>query len=306
MIKKAIFLFFSIVINSYSQEAQLFLSETFEGLPNVRDFSMSNHKNEIYFTVESYRKEYSFIAFIKKENKEWSKPKVANFSGKFKDLEPFLSPDGLKLFFVSNRTQDSKSIKKDTDIWYVSRKTIDDEWSKPIRLDGVINTDADEFYPSVTNAGDLFFTAEYKDTKGKEDIYVSRFIDGKYTNPVSLDVAINSEKYEFNAYVSPNEDLIVFTSYGRKEDLGNGDLYISKKVNGKWLPAQHMGNKLNSKSIDYCPYVDTEKDILYFTSGRSEVPKHLDKKYTLDEILAKISLMPNGLSRIYTIPLNKN
>lgn len=307
MIKKAIFLFFSIVINSYSQkEVQLFLPETFVGLPNVRDFSMSNYKNEIYFTIESYRKEFSFIAFIKKENEGWSKPEVASFSGKFKDLEPFLSPDGLKLFFASNRTQDSKSIKNDTDIWYVSRKTINDEWSEPIRIEGAINTDLNEFYPCVTNAGDLFFTAEYKNTKGKEDIYVSRFIAGKYTTPVSLDETINSEKYEFNAYVSPNEDLIVFTSYGRKEDLGNGDLYISKKLNGKWLPAQHMGSKINSKNIDYCPYIDTEKGILYFTSGRSEIPMCLDKKYTVDEFLAKISLMPNGLSRIYTIPLNKN
>lgn len=306
--KKHLFLIFLFAYQfSFSQKATPFLPELFKGFPNVRDFSMSKNQDEIYFTVESYLKEYSFIAFTKKINGKWSKPKVANFSGKFKDLEPFLSPDGLKLFFASNRKNNTdNNVKNDIDIWYVTRESANKKWSQPINIGSVINTNADEFYPSVTNTGDLFFTAQYKSSKGKEDIYVSRFVNGKYTKPKSLSNTINTEKYEFNAFVAPDESFIVFTSNGRDNHLGRGDLYISKKdKNNNWTTAKHLGNNINSKKLDYCPFVDITNNILYFTTSKSLIKNKFSEKRNLSEILDYINTNPNGLSRIYKISLTE-
>ena len=306
--KKLLSLFLiTFTLNTFAQKPELFLPELFSELPNVRDFSMSKNQDEFYFTIESYLKEYSFIAFSKKINGKWQKPEVVSFSGKYKDLEPFLSPNGLQLFFASNRKDNtSGEIKKDIDIWYVTRKTMSDEWSHPINIGTNVNTNADEFYPSVTEKGDLFFTAEYKDnTTGKEDIYVSRLIDGVYTKPIPLNNGVNSEKYEFNAFVSPDESFIIFTSYGRKDDLGKGDLYISKKGNNnEWLPATHLTN-VNSNKLDYCPFVDLQTNTIYFTSNPSTINKILPSKMKLKEFLNYINSTPNGLSRIYTLPFNE-
>ena len=306
--KKLLSLFLiTFTLNTFAQKPELFLPELFSELPNVRDFSMSKNQDEFYFTIESYLKEYSFIAFSKKINGKWQKPEVVSFSGKYKDLEPFLSPNGLQLFFASNRKDNtSGEIKKDIDIWYVTRKTMSDEWSHPINIGTNVNTNADEFYPSVTEKGDLFFTAEYKDnTTGKEDIYVSRLIDGVYTKPIPLNNGVNSEKYEFNAFVSPDESFIIFTSYGRKDDLGKGDLYISKKGNNnEWLPATHLTN-VNSNKLDYCPFVDLQTNTIYFTSNPSTINKVLPSKMKLKEFLNYINATPNGLSRIYTLPFNE-
>lgn len=306
--KKLLSLFLiTFTLNTFAQKPELFLPELFSELPNVRDFSMSKNQDEFYFTIESYLKEYSFIAFSKKINGKWQKPEVVSFSGKYKDLEPFLSPNGLQLFFASNRKDNtSGEIKKDIDIWYVTRKTMSDEWSEPINIGTNVNTNADEFYPSVTEKGDLFFTAEYKDnTTGKEDIYVSRLIDGVYTKPIPLNNGVNSEKYEFNAFVSPDESFIIFTSYGRKDDLGKGDLYISKKGNNnEWLPATHLTN-INSNKLDYCPFVDLQTNTIYFTSNPSTINKILPSKMKLKEFLNYINSTPNGLSRIYTLPFNE-
>ena len=290
-----------------AQEPEIFSPELFNGLPNVRDFSINKSGNEFYFTVESFAKEYSFIAFSKKVNGRWSKPEAVSFSGQHKDLEPFLSPDGLKLFFATNRINNNSSeTKKDMDIWYVTRNTLVDDWSKPKSISSIVNTSKDEFYPSVTNKGDLFFTASYKNSKGKEDIYVSRFINNAYTKPISLSSAVNSEKYEFNAYVSPNEKFIIFTSYGRKDDLGRGDLYISKKDNdNNWLPAEHLKKGINTKKLDYCPFVDNQNNTLYFTSSKSSIPKSFKKRRNMKEIINYINANPNGLSRIYKVSLNK-
>ncbi|MEE4001723.1 hypothetical protein V1T75_15360 [Tenacibaculum sp. FZY0031] len=304
--KKVGYLFLFISCVSFAQKPQLFLPELFNELPNIRDISISKNQNEFYFTIETYLKEYSFIAYSKKINGKWQKPKVASFSGQYKDLEPFLTPDGLQLFFASNRkNNDSGEVKKDMDIWYVTRKSLSSNWSEPINIGSPINTPADEFYPSVTKKGDLFFTAEYENSKGKEDIYVSRFINGVYTKPVSLNSGVNSEKYEFNAFVAPDESFIIFTSYGRKDDLGSGDLYISKKgSNNKWLPAEHLTN-LNSKKLDYCPFVDLVNNKIYYTTSKSNISNKLTKKRNFNEIIDFIKNSPNGLSRIYVTNFHK-
>jgi hypothetical protein len=306
MKKSFLFIFFLTQI-IFAQEPKVFLPELFNGLPNVRDFSLNKNNDEFYFTVESYVKEYSFIAFSKKIKGKWTAPKAASFSGQHKDLEPFLSPDGLKLFFASNRVNNNSSeIKKDMDIWYVTRKSLIGDWSAPKNIGPMINTSADEFYPSVTSKGDLYFTASYENTKGKEDIYVSRFVNNSYTKPTSLSNNINSEKYEFNAFIAPDESFIIFTSYGRKDDLGRGDLYISRKgKENQWLPAEHLANGINTKKLDYCPFVDISNNILYFTSSKSAIPKSFEERKKLKEIINYINTTPNGLSRIYKVSLNK-
>lgn len=287
----------------FSQTPELVFPKHFGEFPHVRDFAMNSEQNEVYFTVESYKKEYSFIAVMRKENNKWSTPKVASFSGMYKDLEPFLSPDGLKLFFASNRVDNtSKEVKKDIDIWYVERSSVKDEWSKPKNIGPVINTKANEYYPSVTEKGDLFFTAEYKSSRGKEDIYVSRLVNGAYTKPVSLGTGVNSEKYEFNAFVAPDESFIIFTSYGRKDDLGGGDLYISYKgKKNTWLPAKNLGKDINSTKIDYCPFVDFKTGELYFTSDKNELKKSFPSKRNIAELKKALKNGKNGLSKIYKV-----
>ena len=297
-----------IVTSSISaQKIERTMTSVFDQFPHVRDFAITQNKDEVYFTVESYKKEYSFIAFVKKVGDTWSAPKVASFSGHYKDLEPFLSPDGLKLYFASNRVDNqSKGVKKDVDIWYVERTSTASNWSSPKNIGAVINTDANEFYPSVTENGDLFFTAAYKDALGKEDIYVSRLVNGNYTKPVPLSANVNSEKYEFNAFVSPDESFILYTSYGRKDGYGRGDLYISfKDKNNQWTPAKNLGKEINSNQIDYCPFVDLKTNTLYFTSDKNRVPKSFSSSKTIDELMQVLKVDANGLGRIYQTDISK-
>src|SRR5205085_478096 len=155
---------------------------------------------------------FSTILVRKKKGNNWSSPEVASFSGMFSDLEPAFNHDGSKLFFCSNRPTTGDQ-KKDYDIWVMDKSG--SGWSTPRNLGPAINTSADEYYPSVGITGNLYFTAEYTDKAvGKEDIYVSKWVDGAYQASVALDTAVNSKVFEFNAFVSPDEKFIIFTSYG--------------------------------------------------------------------------------------------
>lgn len=279
----------------------LYLPLLHEDFPKVRDFAKSPSGNEIYFSVASYKNELSFIFYITQSEGKWSKPKLAGFSGSYNDIEPAFSPDGLKMYFSSKRPiSDSSSEPKDYDIWYVERENESDAWGKPQNVGSPVNTKENEFYPSVSKSGNLYFTGKREDVKGGEDLYVSYPEKGKHTTPVNLGDSINSEKFEFNAYVAPDESFILFSSFGRPDGYGGGDLYISyRNAAGHWGKAQNLGNKINSKALDYCPFYDAENELLYFTSQRSNYPKYLEGSIDEAKIIKLLSQKENGLDKIY-------
>ncbi|NHN26246.1 hypothetical protein FIA58_011210 [Flavobacterium jejuense] len=266
---------------------------------NCRDLAISKNQDEVYFTLQSSNEEVSRILYTKKVKNKWTKPQLAIFSSNHRDIEPFLSHDDLRLYFASNRPlSDTVTKSKDYDIWYVERKTITENWSKPINLGMPINTDKDEFYPSVALNGNIYYTSENENSFGKDDIFVSHWKNDKYTKPENLGTAINSNGYEFNAFIAPDESFLMFTAYNRKDGLGSGDLYISyKSKDGNWEIAKNLGNQINSTAMDYCPFYDTNTGILYFTSRRNLVTNKPFK--TTDEFEKEINQYKNGFSRIY-------
>ena len=246
---------------------------------NTRDLALSQNQDEVYFTIQNTNEEVSVIAFSKKENKKWTEPKLINFTGKFRDIEPFLSSDGLKLYFSSNRPlHDSISKPKDYDIWYVERTNLKSDWSTPKNLGSPVNTSNNEFYPSLAKNGNLYFTSDGSKSLGKDDIFFSKWENNTYSEPTTLGLNINSAGYEFNAFVSPDEKILIFTGYNRTEGFGSGDLFISyKEINGNWEKAKNMGSEVNSTLMDYCPFYDAktdlEKEINKYENGLSRIYK---------------------------------
>lgn len=265
-----------------------------------RDFALSPDGTEILYTLQSPQGMFQTILQMKKQaNGSWSRPEVAAFAGKYSDLEPAFTADGKKLFFASNRPVSGTEIK-DFDIWVVEKEN--GKWGAPKNIGAPVNTAADEFYPSITKSGNLYFTAAYKNAIGKEDIYLAKWENGKYSEPAPMDTAINSKTYEFNAFVSPDEDFIIFTSYGRNDDKGRGDLYMSiKDETGKWQPAKNLVS-INSEKLDYCPFVSFDKKSLFFTSERTELKKsYPDKAIKVDELARLFTSAQNGGGDIYRV-----
>lgn len=270
-----------------------------------RDFAINPNKDEIFFSINIQRINFGTIVCMKKNNGKWSNPEVASFSGKYSDLEPAFSPDGKKLFFASTRPVDSTDSSKDFDIWYVEIQK-NGQWSSPRHTGDSVNSAGNEFYPSVAQNGNLYITASLPDSKGKEDIYLCKYINGQYSKPVSLDTTINSNLFEFNAYIAPDESYIIFSSFGRQDGYGGGDLYISKKQsNGEWTKAQNMGEKINSEKLDYCPFVDFEQKFLYFTSEKTHINNPASEKMTYKKLTEILQQPKNGQGDIYVVSMEK-
>jgi WD40-like Beta Propeller Repeat len=280
------------------------LAEGFISTPmNERDFALSPDGTEIYYTISTPQSTFQTIVFSRKnKNGKWSKPEVVSFAGKFSDLEPALSADGKRLYFASNRPAEGNK-PKDFDIWMVERNG--NTWGEPQNAGDVVNTESDEFYPSITKSGNLYFTAQYKEGVGREDIFMAAWKKDHFEKPVALDTAVNSKGYEFNAFVDPDEQFILFTGYGRKDDAGRGDLYMCvKDADGKWLPSKNL-MFLNSSRLDYCPYVSPDKKILFFTSERALLPTSFEIKTTYDKIQQINKSTMNGSGNIYWVSFEK-
>jgi hypothetical protein len=262
-----------------------------------RDFTISPAGDEIFFTVQQLNL-VSVVMSSTKRNGKWSEPFVASFSGIYNDLEASFTSDGNRLFFSSNRPTSIGDSTNDYNIWYTEKKN--GLWSDPVPLDSVVNSEKDEFYPSVAKTGNLYFTTQIETGKGKEDIVMCEFKDGHYLQPASLPEAINSKGYEFNAFVDPDEQYILFTAYGRSDDKGHGDLYLSVKKDGQWQPAVNLAN-INSVSLDYCPFVTWDKKYLFFTSSRASYKSPFDKKQSTSDLKKGLSNAGNGLDDIYWV-----
>ncbi|MGB5007486.1 MAG: hypothetical protein WBO39_11160 [Ferruginibacter sp.] len=293
-----------IGLNQPPEVAEIFGKDFISTGISERDFALSPDGTELFYTIQSPQGIFQTIVYSKKDSKgNWSKPEVAPFAGRFSDLEPAFTADGKKLFFSSNRPLSGSEIK-DFDIWVVEKEK--DKWGEPRNLGSPVNTKEDEFYPSITKTGNLYFTAAYKNGIGKEDIFMVKWENGKYGETVVLDTAVNSKMYEFNAFVSPDEDFIIFSSYGRKDDMGRGDLYMSMKdASGNWQPAKNL-SQLNSAKLDYCPFVSFDKKILFFTSERTNIKNaYPDKPVMIDDLIEYFTSPQNGGGDIYWISFDK-
>ena len=284
--------------------ASLFGTEIISTNLYERDMALSPDGQEIFYTLQSPQGVFSTIMYMRRTSSgAWSSPEVASFSGQFSDMEPAFASDGRTLFFVSNRPIRGDSLK-DFDIWTIQKK--DGSWESPKNLGSPVNTSENEFYPSLASNGNMYFTANYSKGKGKEDIYMAKWESDHYGEPFSLDEPVNSNLYEFNAFIDLDEKFIIFTSYGRKDDKGRGDLYISfKGPGGKWQEAMNLGS-VNSEKLDYCPFVSFDKKIFFFTSEKSTLKdKFGGHPATLKALSDSYHGIMNGQGNIYWISMDE-
>jgi hypothetical protein len=255
-----------IISTSFSQDTPQPAFDFLIKYPNVRDFTMNADGNEAYFTIQNPLEELAIIVRMTKNKDKWSEPVMVPFTGHYRDIEPSLSPDGLRLYFSSDRPTNVQSKDaKDYDIWYVERKDMKSDWSTPKNIGAPVNSEKDEFYPSLARNGNLYFTSERDGAPGKDDIFMSKW-DGAYTLPIPLSIAVNSAGLEFNAFIDPDEKYLLYTGYARPGNVGSGDLFISyKNADGTWGESKSLGAVINSKYMDYCPFVDRCHRILFIS-----------------------------------------
>ncbi|UCE19601.1 MAG: PD40 domain-containing protein [Gemmatimonadota bacterium] len=240
------------------------------------------------------------MLMMREENGRWSKPEVAPFSGEYGGVDPFVSFDGKTVYFCSNRPRSGgNKPEEDYDIWSVERTS--DGWSEPVNMGPPINSEAHEFYPSLTRDGTMYFQSRREGGFGDSDIYRAGLVDGRYRNAELLPAQINSPGSEGDAFIAPDEGYLIVSTWREEENIGRSDLYISfRNEDGTWSPLQNMGEQVNSSGGENCQILSPCGRYLFYTSRQYKALPS-DPPLTYDFIRRAWATPQNGFGDIYWI-----
>ncbi len=153
----------------------------------------------------------------------WSVPTELPFNDENYSVgQPALSPDGKKLYFVSDMPGSIGA----TDIFVVD--ILDDNtYGNPKNLGPTINTSGREMFPYVTE-GKLYFSSDGHLGLGGLDVFESSY-EGSFSEPTNLGKPLNSNLDDF-AYLVNEETQRGYVSSNRKGGKGDDDIYSFQRL----------------------------------------------------------------------------
>jgi hypothetical protein len=195
----------------------------------------------------------------------WGVPVTAPFSGEYSDIDPFISPDGSRLYFSSIRPADGVE-RADVELWMVERTP--EGWGEPTHLSEV-GSEFDELYPSVDAAGNLYFGTDRPRAPGAPrtwNLWRAPFLDGRYGQPEVLDAGVNSDDaWEFNPAISADGRRLVFTRLDRRDARGTGfgEIMVAH-WDGEWSHPRPIGPPVNSPLDEFHPSFSGDGEWFFF------------------------------------------
>lgn len=251
---------------------------------------------EVYYTI--YNRGFSFdtIVVSRFQSGRWTTPEVAPFSGRWNDVGLGLSPDGRRLFFSSSRPREQDPSRTDLDLWVVERTGTG--WSEPRNLGPGVNSPADDYTPSVTADGTLYFCSTRPGGHGGYDIYLARPLpEGGWAAPENLGPPVNTDVPEWNVWVSPDQRLLLFMSAGRPGGVGGDDVWASWRRGDAWAPPANV-KAVNTPDNDYTPKLTPDGRYLLYGSNTAPRP---GVAVTYDELVGRMSGARNGAGNIWIV-----
>lgn len=196
--------------------------------------------NTMFFTRNNYgkklRRDSKGINHLKiyksvKVDGEWAEATEVPFnSDSYSTGHPVLSPDGKKMYFVS----DMPGSIGETDIFVVDLLE-DGSFSEPRNLGPGINTAKKEMFPFV-NGEKLYFSSDGYIGMGGLDVYEVAFNeDGGFDEVQNMGKPINSNKDDFSFIVNEEKQLGYFAS-NRDGGKGFDDIYSFKTLKIEEIP----------------------------------------------------------------------
>ncbi|MFZ9503789.1 MAG: OmpA family protein, partial [Cyclobacteriaceae bacterium] len=178
---------------------------------------------------------------------------------------PVLTADEQQLFF----TRRNGPTDRDTEDIVVSTKDSLGRFGIPVSVSPVINSPENEGTCTVSADGRLiiFTSCRGRAGFGNCDLFESRRIGNRWTEPRNLGAAINSTAWESQPSLSADGRELFFVS-DRKGGVGARDIYRSvRDDNGKWTPAKNTGSVINTRYDEISPFLHASGRILFFASN---------------------------------------
>jgi len=223
---------------------------------------------------------------------EWQSPTVAPFSGGYSDIDPFISPDGQRLYFSSIRPAEGTA-RDQADIWMVQR--VDTGWSEPTRL--AMSTEHDDLYPSVDRHGNLYFGSDlpHPAAVARWNIFVARRHGTAHAEPEILGPGVNDGiSWAFNPAISPDGRRLIFTRLDTRDPAGTGfgELFVSYHTADGWTASRNLGPPVNTPQDEFHPSFSPDERTLYFVRRDPGAPGAVGDIYHIAAAALDAGLRP--------------
>ena len=240
--------------------AEVFLKGLVDKEHSVQNFCFSKDGNEFYFVRTLLDNDSATIYFSRRINDKWTAPAIVSFSGVYNDTDPFIDSTNSRMYFSSDRPRPGEEEPWfDFNIWAVEKQ--DSVWGKPYIIEE-LNSKEDEYYPSVSNDGTIYFASAREGSEGYWDIYSFTTNAGV----TKVDSPISTQYRDWDPYIYQNNKTILFVSDTPDSGYGSGDIYISRKTEGgSWGTPINLGNAVNTNDYEYCPRLSYDGKFLFFT-----------------------------------------
>lgn len=223
------------VAKSKNEEGDLMSPKKFSKKINTKyheaSMAFSPDQQTIYFTRNNFGKKLkrgkngiNHLKIYRSQwvNGEWTEAEELPFnSDNYSTGHPTISPDGKKMYFVSDRPGGYGG----TDI-YVVDILENGRFSEPKNLGRTVNTSAKEMFPYITDNA-LFFSSNRSMGFGGLDVFKSDYADGYFSVGVNMGEPINSSRDDFSYIVDASGDKGYFAS-NRIGGKGDDDIYSFK------------------------------------------------------------------------------
>ena len=181
----------------------------------------------------------------------WSTPQPPAFAGDGVEADPYFTPDGRSLYFISTRSVDGVK-RTDLDIWRADR---DDAgaWGVPTRLPEPVNSPGAEWFPRPGADGWLYFGSDRPGGLGGTDIWRARPEAADGWTMENLGAAVNTTGDEYEPLPAPDGSRMIL--------MADGSLYETRQTATGWASRTRLGPEVNQNG--------TEIGALFSPSGQS-------------------------------------
>jgi Tol biopolymer transport system component len=195
------------------------------------------------------------IWYMKEENGKWTEPALSPFSYDCFELEPFISPDGIRLYYGTTRPiPGSTNISEMPSTWVVEKT--DTGWGTPKYFSPLM------MFTGETSDRALYFT----DLSMGGYIAVKRWDGIKYGASEKLEDNINYVKSPAHPFVAQDESYILYDG----EIDNRREIYVSyKKSDGTWTKGVKFKEAINTEYGEMCPNVSPDGKYFFFQSRRA-------------------------------------
>lgn len=229
------------------------------GFLSIQNLNEKSRKSALY-RKNCYEFAVQYAASHPDNNYEFAPVNLGdNINSSTSEYYPSFTIDDSILVF----TRRGEGIRED----FVESTLTSTGYSKAEIIKGDINLEPSKGGINISQDGEwLLFAGNFAGKGfGDFDLYISYNTPTGWSEPVNLGANINTEFWESSPSLSPDKNALYFSS-NRTGGYGGKDLYVSYRVNGKWMPAENMGPDVNTAGDELAPFIHADNQTLYYTS----------------------------------------